>query len=219
MNNDIDDGESWYEETVLALHSKAKVYQIIGVLSLILASISITGIVLLIPLKTVEPYVIEVDRMTGETKVLKQYSGDIKKVSFNEVLSKYWINRYLIARESYSPKSDIEENYTEVTHLSEGKALAMYTERFKEESTENPFTKYGKSRVRLKVSSISFLRSDTATIRYKLITTTTANETITRWVEIIKFQYINTPKNETDMLANPLGFKVIEYRTDSEIIE
>lgn len=213
------EAEDWHSETVLSLHSQVKIYKIVGIISLCLSFLAVFSLTQLIPLKKTIPYVIEVNKITGDAKVLKIYSGKIENISFEETLSKYWINQYLIARESYYPNLDIEENYLKVQHLSEGKAFSEYKKRFSDGNPKNPFVKYADDLVRVKVLSISFLRKDTATIRYDLIRSTKTTETITRWIDILKFKYTKTPETEATMLENPLGFKITEYRIDSEMIE
>jgi len=211
--------EDWHSEVVLKQRSQLKIAYVIAGLSLLLASLCAFAIASIAPIKSVVPYVIEVDRTTGEANVLKQYTGEIQKLSIEEVLSKYWINRYLIARESFSPKTDMEENYNTVRYLSEGKALDNYAKRFADDNPENPFKKYADGRVTVEVKSISFLRKDTATIRYELVQTSTDKETRSHWIDVINYHYTNMPSDESQRLTNPLGFKVTEFRSDREVIK
>lgn len=213
-----DTSETWFEETVISLRSRLRVSYIIAGIALLVATVCAFAMAALAPLKTVVPYVIEVDKITGEAKVLKQYAGEVQQVEFKDVLSKYWINQYLIARESYNPKLDLEENYTKVQNLSEDKAFQMYAKRFADDHVDNPFKKYGDHRVEVEVKSISFLRSDTATVRYELLETMPNAEVRTKWIDIVSFKYTKTPSVEKQMLENPLGFKVTEYRSDREVI-
>jgi type IV secretion system protein VirB8 len=212
------EADTWHSEIVLKQRSQLKIAYLIGAAALILAALCVIALVIITPLKTVTPYVIEVDKITGEAKVLNQYKGDVQNLTFEEVLSKFWINQYLIARESYSPNIDLEENYNKVRFLSEGKGFDMYAKRFGEDHPDNPFKKYGDSRVEIEVKSISFLRKDTATIRYELIQTHADRETRSHWIDIVNYRYVNSPMTEAERLANPLGFKVTEYRSDREVV-
>jgi len=215
----FNEAEEWHSEVILKQRSQLKIAYMIAGGALLLASLTVIALVSIVPLKTVVPYVIEVDKLTGEANVLKQYTGDAQKLSIEEVLSKYWINQYLIARESYSPKGDMEENYNKVRFLSEGKAFDAYSKRFADDSPDNPFKKYGDGRVAVVVQSISFLRKDTATIRYQLVQTTADKEIRSHWIDVINYHYTNTPTDESQRLANPLGFKITEYRPDQEVVK
>lgn len=212
-------GDEWFAEVVLKQRRHTAVAYCIAVLGLFLATACAFAVAALSPMKTVVPYVIEVDHITGEARVLKQYAGDVEKLTIEEVLSKYWINQYLTAREAYSPKSDLEINFTKVKFLSEGKAFDNYARRFTDESPDNPFKRYGDSRVSVEVKSISFLSKETASVRYELIQSGTEKETRTYWVDVINYHYTNTPADEAQRLTNPLGFKVAEYRSDREVIK
>lgn len=213
-------GEEWSQEVILSLRSRNLWLCFVTGISLALAIACVVAIQAMLPLKTVEPYVIEVDKVTGESKVLKQYTGTIESTSIEEVLSKYWLNKYLIARESFNPKIDLEENYSQVESLSEPAAFMPYSNKFKDGAPGNPFSKYGVNHARVVVKTISFLRKDTATVRYELIEESSTGDVLksTKWLDIITYKYTKTPATEKEALANPLGFKVIEYRTDAEVV-
>lgn len=220
INKHTKEGDEWAKEINLSLRSRLNKLSIGFGLAMILSIVCVATVWALIPLKTVEAFVVEVDKVTGETKVLKQYTGTIENTTLEEVLSKYWINQYMIARESYSPKLDIEENYAKVEALSEPNAFQVYAKRFTDEAPDNPFTKYKDNRVRVAVKTISFLRKDTATVRYELIEERQNGEAVktSKLMDILQYKYTKTPTIEKDAFANPLGFKIIEYRTAQEVI-
>jgi len=215
----LEEAALWHTEVFLTLRRNYKIACIVAAISLLLACLSVFALAAIAPLKTVEPYVIEVDKATGEAKVLTEYKGDVQQLTIEKSLSKYFLNKYLIARESHDPKLDLEDNYRVVQNMSEGEAFRMYSKRFGTDHPDNPFTKYGDNTVEVEVRSISFLRSDTATIRYELVQTTQENEIRTQWIDIVSFKYTNPPTTEQARLKNPLGFKVTEYRTDREVVK
>ncbi|EHT8128959.1 type IV secretion system protein, partial [Campylobacter jejuni] len=72
---------------------------LIAFISIFIAIISIIAVVLLTPLKTIEPYVIRVDNTTGMVDILTML--DEKEIKANEALDKYFISTYVKAREGY----------------------------------------------------------------------------------------------------------------------
>lgn len=214
------EGEAWDDELIHGLRSQRNIWMIVAVVSLVIALAAVVAVAGLTPLKRVEPIVVEIDKATGKAEVTTTYDGDVSKLSVQEQLAKYFINKYLIARESHNPSLDLEDNYVLVQELSEGVAFNIYAKRFSDGHPDNPFTRYGNNKVKVKISSISFLRGDTATVRYTLIEQKAQEaDTATHYIDILNYKFVNVPTEEAARLKNPLGFKVTEYRSDIEIIK
>lgn len=214
------EGEEWDDELIHGLRSQRNMWMIVALVALAIALASVIAVAGLTPLKRVEPIVVEVDKATGKTEITTTYDGDVSKLSVQEQLAKYFINKYLIARESYNPNLDLEDNYVLVQELSEGAAFNIYAKRFIDGHTDNPFTRYGSNKVKVKISYISFLRGDTATVRYKLIEQKSQEaDTVVHYIDILNYKFVNVPTEEAARLKNPLGFKVTEYRSDLEIVK
>ena len=213
------EGEKWEEDVIKNLRSQRNAMTIVSIISLIVALVAVFAIAALTPLKTVEPFVVEVDVKTGRAEVLSLYRGDVKTLSINEQLAKYFIGKYLVARESHNPNLDIEENYVLVQELSEGRGFNTYAKRFADEHPENPFSRYGENTAKVKIISISFLRGDTATIRYSITEQKTQEaDLVTHYIDILNYKFTSVPTGEAARMKNPLGFKVTEYRTDQELL-
>ena len=213
-------GEAWDDELIYALRSQRTIWMMVALISLTIALAAVIAVAGLTPLKRVEAIVVEIDKATGKAEVITTYDGDVSKLSVQEQLAKYFINKYLIARESHNPNLDLEDNYALIQALSEGVAFNTYAKRFTEGHTDNPFARYGNNKVKVKISSISFLRGDTATVRYKLIEQKTQEaDTEIYYIDILNYKFVNVPTGEAARLKNPLGFKVTEYRSDLEIIQ
>ena len=61
--------------------------------------LSVIAIGLLMPLKENVPYVIRVNETTGAIDLVTSVRG--KDIEFDEAQDKYWVNQYVINRESY----------------------------------------------------------------------------------------------------------------------
>src|ERR687892_2444097 len=80
---------------------------VLGVVALIVATLEAGALMALAPLKAVEPYVIQVDNDTGMTTVLEPLKE--KSLSENEAVTKFFIVKYVVARETYDPQ-DLNQN-------------------------------------------------------------------------------------------------------------
>jgi len=213
-------GEAWEDEIISGLRSQRNTWMVVAGVALAIALFAVIGVMGLTPLKSVEPIVIEVDKASGRAEVATTYKGDVTQLTVQEQLSKYFISKYLLARESHNPNLDLEENYVLVQELSEGVGFSTYAKRFSEGHPENPFSKYGSSTAEVEISSISFLRSDTATVRYTIVERKVQeSDAVTHYIDILNYKFTNVPTSEAARLKNPLGFKVTEYRSDREIVK
>lgn len=78
--------------------SERKAWTIVKIVSFAVVALSI-AIISLFPLKTTEPYVIQVDKSTGLTDIL--HIANAQDIPVSEVMDKYWINTFVLSREAY----------------------------------------------------------------------------------------------------------------------
>lgn len=182
--------------------------------------LSITAIVLMMPLKQTLPYVIRVNATTGEINAMTALRN--KNVQFDEIQDKYWIANYVRARESYDWHT-IENDYQLTEELSVKEAFLPVLDLYR--SNNAPTKIYSnKKRVITKLSSITLNKgsaSNVATVRLsKMLVDNASNSQlgITNWVITMSYDYEpKTLASENSRLLNPFGFKVISYRIDPEI--
>ncbi len=99
MKNDFNSAMDYEASFRYLIDKSNKRAWLIAFVSIFIAIISIVAVVLLTPLKTIEPYVIRVDNTTGMVDILTML--DEKEISSNEALDKYFISQYVKAREGY----------------------------------------------------------------------------------------------------------------------
>lgn len=208
----------WQEEKYEAAikHKKAGwlAATIFGGLSIVLAF----GVAALAPLKTVEPIVIEVDKVTGETQVRKPVKEG--SLTQSEALKRYWLNKYVKARVTYDMQ-DFLERYNEVKMMSSIEEFARFEKAFDPKKKDSPYQKYGeKGLLTVKVKSISFLKPEVASIRIETTLDKPGEQDAAPVPQIIttSFTFTLNPKTQEERLENPLGFKATQWRIDSEVI-
>lgn len=182
----------------------------------ILQSIALT---VLTPLKTAVPYVMRVDSTSGYIDIAKPLADD--KVTYDEVLSKYFLKEFVINRESYD--WDTIQNMFDITKLlSNNNVFSEY--EFNIQSALSPLNVLRKDKkVVVTVRGITFI-NNLAQVRFvKLVKnkdgTPATGYKPTTWIATIDFDYKKEIKTEAERLENPLGFEVISYRVDVENVE
>jgi len=168
------------------------------------------------PLKTVVPYVIRVNETSGTVDIIKALKDG--KTTYEESLNKYFLGWYLRYREGYS-RTLAESYYYNVGLMSGGKEKNRYFAFFKPSNPNSPLNVYDENeQLKISVKSISFIEEDLALVRYIRIFERVGNDKpeLTHWAATVKFSYSGAPQSEQDRSINPLGFQVVEYRTDPD---
>jgi type IV secretion system protein VirB8 len=71
--------------------------------------------------------------------------------------------------------------------------------------------------VSISIRSISYLSPTVAQVRFSKIITMGQNTPVAQnWNAILTFKYTTAPEHEKDRVINPLGFQVVNYRSDPE---
>lgn len=171
-----------------------------------------------VPLKTVKPFVIQIDEQTGITEIAE--SKQLKDYSANEALVKYFAMKYIYARESYNYLL-FKEDANVVSILSAGDVRNLYFSSINASNPISPLNRYGTVvEKNLYLNSFTFLsqKQGESTVQAKLQVTETS---INRFPNVYNIQvtmvvafnpnYKLTPEQR---LINPLGFIVLSYRVD-----
>ena len=191
---------------------------LIASVSGLIAILSIIAVLLLTPLKEVEPYVIRVDNVTGAVDIISILNEE--QITGNEALDKHFIAQYVKAREGYFYDM-LNNDYTLVQLLSTPSVAETYRALYQGDKARDAVLK---NFVQIFVDILSIVLTDsngvkTATIRTNLRTKNrnSGEENISYKVVTLSYEYQIGKIDERHRLLNPLGFKVLTYRTDEEI--
>ncbi|OED65899.1 conjugal transfer protein TraG [Vibrio tasmaniensis ZS-17] len=190
----------------------------------VLAMLSVVAIVVMMPLKQIEPYLLKVDNTTGYTNVVRPLT-DAKGVSYGEVLDKYWLNQFVIERNSYEWET-IQNSFNTVKLMSGRQVFGAYSNYIKGDSS--PTKLFSDKRViRITVEGITFLPATSkeqtlAQVRFTRYIENSEGEAAlgyepTQWTATITFDYQSSIKTEDERRLNPLGFQVTSYREDRNL--
>lgn len=182
-----------------------------------LVVLSWVAIVLMMPLKETVPYVVRVDSSTGIPDILTTLNSE--KVEFDEVMDRYWLARYVRAREGYDWYT-LQEDYETVGLLSNADVGRIYASQYE---GENALHTRLANRVRKTVEIVSIVPTPnrTATIRFRTRTAPPDGSSppeVATHVATVAYQYKQpSVMSNSDRLINPFGFIVTSYRVDTEM--
>lgn len=217
LQNYFKGGETWEREIIAnALQSRNRAW-LMSFVCMGVAVLSLITLLLLLPLKTFEPYVVSVDRNTGYLEVTKGlYQGNLSQ---DEAITQANLVKYVSLRESYNP-SILRENYELASLMSHGQALEEYQQIWNGKNPNNPSVVLGrKAAIDIKIQSVSFLNDKTASIRFQRELKENNQTKISYWTAIVDYQYAQKPMRMADRFMNPLGFQVTSYRVNPEVLE
>jgi type IV secretion system protein VirB8 len=173
------------------------------------------AVAMLVPLKTVEPFVVRVDGVHGSADIVSRL--DDHTVAYDEALDRYFLARYVNYREEYSP-TQAYANYEAVSLMSDPGVGAAYFAIVNPKHADSPSAVYKQDgRVEIAVSSIAFLPGHVAQVRF-VRTQKLANgePSKTPWIASISYRYVKAAFDAKSRLVNPVGFQVTDYRLDPE---
>jgi type IV secretion system protein VirB8 len=209
---------SWEADIVINERRSRLIAWRVAVISMVLVMLMVVSLMLLIPLKQVVPYVVTVDRLTGESSITSSGKDFVANSTLND---KHWIKTFVIARERYNYQL-LQHDYDVVKALAGDATWGNYAKLYEGNNARDKVLAEN-TEMQPTVLSITLHNNGTATVRYELRTRNLrANEdaVLTRHVATLRYRYqAQSGKREFEMIENPLGFTVDGYQTDPEFID
>jgi type IV secretion system protein VirB8 len=209
---------SWNRDRVQSTRSSHKIAWVIAAAAAAIAVLEGIALVLLTPLKTVQPYTLMVDRTTGYVQALKPL--DQSTITPDAALTQSYLVQYVIGREGFDIAT-LNANYRKVALLSADAARSSYLQQMQVANPDSPLVRYPRSTILdVRVKSVSPVGSNAALVRFDTIRTDTKGQPQppSPWVALVKYHYSNAPMSVEDRFVNPLGFQVTSYRKDPEAL-
>lgn len=215
---------SWDESERDALVKSSKRAWIVAFVALVGFLFSIGAVFFMMPLKTVHPFVVRVDSVTGHVDVISTLheKDKVTKLTAQEALDRYFLSKYVKHRERYDYDTrQYDRNLVGLfSNTKEQKLFAE--ERNPKTNTAAPVVQYGKTkRALIKIKTINFVSSHkgstTAIVRFiKNVDVDNNKQKSINYSATLVFKYVEASMKIEDRLINPLGFQVISYRLDRE---
>ncbi len=205
---------SWDHDRLAASRRSQRLAWSVAAGALVLATVACLAVAALAPLKSVEPFVVRVDRATGAVDVVSGLKGDVTP---DEAVTKYFLSQYVRTREGWLPASAAED-FRQVAIMSTAEEQQRLGAWARATNPLSPQSLYGRdATVEVQVRSIAFINEAVANVRFRRTVRRMQAASTDDWIATVAFTYTRAPMRETDRLRNPLGFQVQTYRADPEV--
>jgi type IV secretion system protein VirB8 len=198
---------SWDFERLRRMKRSEIIAWTIAGFACVLAIIACLAVLQLTPLKNVEPFIVRVDNTNGVVDNLVRVSD--AKNTYNEVLDKYFLAKYLKAREEYD-KNTLAENYNTVSFFSNQILRGDWEAMSNPSNPNSNYSKYGdRIKVVITIKTIGFIQrglSSVANISYvreERASDQPSGGRISHWRAIIDFHYTNVPQEDSARQLDP----------------
>ncbi|MEO0419745.1 MAG: VirB8/TrbF family protein [Pseudomonadota bacterium] len=191
---------------------------IVAIIAALVALLEALALVFLIPLKTVEPYTLLVDRQTGNVETLAPLDAQV--VAPDTALTRSFLVQYVTARESFSSET-LQDDYRKVSLWSDQTVAQRYQNRMAASNSQSPLSYLQRgSSIRTEVKSVSAIGDDRSMIRFatSVVDPRGRRQEPQHWVAIVGYTFSSAGMSESDRYINPLGFQVTFYRRDPETL-
>lgn len=210
---DIKPVKNWFEERHDTITTQRNLLFLSVIILLILSIIAVGVVAYVVNAKKFDPFVIQIDNATGVAQVVNPASSEI--LGGDEALAKYFIKKYVTARETYNPV-DFESLARKIIRLFSSSNIFWEYMGYIKDEENNPAVQYGqKNTTYLTLKSWSELKKNSYIMRFS-IHETAQNRRVFNKIAIIEYQYVPMELKESDMEINPVGFQVIGYRVDND---
>lgn len=221
----VADQKNWYGDRYEFVTIQRNILAATTLFALMLAMTATFSIYHLAPLKSVEPFVIQVDQKSGVTQVVNPLTA--RELLANESINQYFIVQYCRARESYISSDRNFFDYNLVRVFSDRPTFGQYQQEVGASGNDNFHQRIvtaGGSRD-IHIESIKYLdrRKDSTgsdVLRYlikaKITERIGSTPKVMQKLILIEFRYVELELTTEDRYLNPIGFQVVSYRVDED---
>jgi type IV secretion system protein VirB8 len=213
----FDEAKSWNADRLRAAERSRRLAWAVAGFAALVATVAVGAVAALAPLKTVEPFVVRIDRTTGAVDVMTALKSQ-KPLTYDEALTKHFLAQYVRAREGWLPPA-AEANFRQVSIMSTPAEQQRWADAFRPANPLSPQVVYGPAgEAQVTIRAVSFVSDGVAAVRFHRAVRVAQQVTDTDWIATVAFTYTKAPMSEADRLRNPLGFQVTSYRADPEVV-
>lgn len=215
--------KNWYRDKYQTILVQRNIFAIVTLVSLFTSLAAVFAVQRLAPLKSVEPFVIQVDEKSGLTEVVDPATRTTKQAA--EALDNFFIWEYVKARETYD-RMDQNHLRAIVRVMSDPDIFEQYRKEVSPQNPLSPAAKLGEDGTRvLDNATITYLKGEVdelkkekkvAQVRFQMVETFKGFPTVMSKIATVEYDYYLLELTRNERLTNPLGFQVLGYRLDEE---
>lgn len=210
--------ESWNRDREVASRRSRQIAWIVASIAAFIALAEACALVALMPLKTVQPYTLLVDRQTGYVQALDPLQPT--RVGADTALTQSFVVQYVIARESFDIAA-AQANYKKVAGWSEGAVRARYIAQTQTSNPDSPLNTLPRSSVvETRVKSVSVTGRNMVLVRFDTQRRDDNGQVHAAqpWIAVVRYRYTGEPMTLEQRLVDPLGFRVTHYQRSAEAL-
>lgn len=222
--DDLKDQKNWFNDRYQVVIVQRNFLAIVTLLCLAGVVFSVFTVVQVTTSKTIEPFVIEVEERTGITNVIRPFL--VEEINSNEAIRRYFVDKYIRAREEYYHDTHYRNYYTVVRLLSTSSIYNQFRALVDPNNGASPIN-FGRAGERT-IAVISRTEEKSGS-GYKLdmslniITKPIGRKSSVRSSErrkrlVMEYQMMNIQLTPEEREINPLGFQVTSYRIVDEFL-
>jgi type IV secretion system protein VirB8 len=210
---------SWDEDRAAQTIRRARMAWMVAALGWTCALVVGVALALMMPLKTVEPYVIRVDNSTGIVDIVPMYAGHAE---IGETVARYLLSHYVTTCEGFS-YATAERDYEECGAYHNAKRNAEWYALWNQSNPSSPLNlNRDGTVVRVQVTAVTFFKkqngvSQLAQVRYiRARRPPGGTERLTHWIATLEYAWVTPSTDPRSRQWNPLGWRVTDFHTESE---
>ncbi|MDP9014451.1 MAG: VirB8/TrbF family protein [Pseudomonadota bacterium] len=216
------EAESWDADRSAVFRRTATVAWRVAAAGWVCAVACALAVMAVMPLKQIEPFVVRVDNSTGVVDVVPVYAGGAAP---EEAVTRYFLSHYVTVCERFN-FATAESDYEECGAFHSAQRNQVWYALWTATNPASPLNVYKDgSSVRVQVKSVSFFTrasglSDLAQVRYvkSIRQAGGTDDKYTQWVATIQFSYAEPAKDPKTRRWNPLGFKILDFKSEPEVV-
>jgi type IV secretion system protein VirB8 len=224
-----DSSKHWYQDKYQHVLTQRNMLALIAVVSLFAAAVAAFAVFRLAPLKSVQPYLIQIDEKTGITQRVTPISR--ADYAASQAVDRYFTSTYLRLRESYNINI-LRYNYNVLRLMSTADAFRRFRQQVDPANEQSFAKRLGTGGQRdVKIRSMVYVTNPSDSRKASSVTTSkiiqariTTTETLPNqpdlvsfWIITLTFEYADLSLNQEEQLLNPLGYTVTSYQIQPEI--
>lgn len=218
----FEEAASWDADRAAQSRRSARTAWIAAGAGWVCTGMAAAALMILMPLKRVEPFVVRVDNASGVVDVVPIYDG---RAELPETVTRYFLTHYVTICERFM-LATAESDYQECGAFHSAQRNQAWYALWTPTNPHSPLNlnKDG-STVRAQVSSVSFFErangiADLAQVRYLKVRRAGGNgaEQVSHWIATIQYSYSAPAADPKVRRWNPLGLKIVEFRPEPEVV-
>ena len=209
--------ETWDQEIYSKLRRDRNIALGVAGVAALLAGLSIIAVMMLTPLKTVEPYMIMVDKTTGHAEAVRELVyQENNPLTERESFVIAEINNYIIARHTFDPL-DAQRRALSIQMSTAQEEYRDYRRELNADA--NRFNASMRRTVEIK-SIVPNMTDKSAQVRFATtVEAATGDPIVNHWIATLNYDFVQLNMPLKYRYLNPLGFIVTQYRVDPETLQ